>query len=354
MSLYRFIKRERLYILLLVFIIVVNAIMSVPNHARHKRPDSRAKVETGDAAKKSVLTPGLTQKDLEAILAKDKSTNIILSLASILIVAILMLGLIIDMMLVSSKMTKKSLDIATYKLKNVGWNISDVARVVILFLFFGYVTVIIEASLVRIFPLLKHDNLRMVVNTSMLDLLAAIFITYFAVRCYHEKIISLGLSVKNFLKNVFYGIVGYAAAAPVLVGTLFLVTYLVGIAKYVPEKQPIVELFLKEGNKPFLVYTSLFAAILGPFIEELFFRGFMYNAFKKRTGVFWATMITAAVFAGLHTNIVGFLPILVLGVLLTYLYEKTGTLVSPITVHIIHNLSMVFFVFLVKKIGVYG
>jgi membrane protease YdiL (CAAX protease family) len=42
---------------------------------------------------------------------------------------------------------------------------------------------------------------------------------------------------------------------------------------------------------------------------------------------------------------------MILGLLLTYLYERTGTLVSSITVHIIHNLSMVFLVFLVKQAG---
>jgi membrane protease YdiL (CAAX protease family) len=109
---------------------------------------------------------------------------------------------------------------------------------------------------------------------------------------------------------------------------------------------------MKEKNTMFLFYTSLFTAIVGPFIEELFFRGFMYNALKKFTGIFWATMLTAAVFAALHTNVIGFFPILALGIVLAYLYEKTGSLVSSITVHMIHNLSMVMFIFLVKQLGV--
>jgi membrane protease YdiL (CAAX protease family) len=55
------------------------------------------------------------------------------------------------------------------------------------------------------------------------------------------------------------------------------------------------------------------------------------------------------VFAALHSNVVGFLPIMVIGITLTYLYERTGTLVSSITLHIIHNLNMVFLVFMVKQ-----
>ena len=113
-----------------------------------------------------------------------------------------------------------------------------------------------------------------------------------------------------------------------------------------------MELLLKEKGGAFLAYSSLFAAILGPVIEELFFRGFLYGVFKKYIGVFWSMTITAAIFAALHTHIVGFFPIMALGMLLAYLYEKTGTLVSSITVHIMHNLGMVFLVLLIKQVGI--
>jgi uncharacterized protein len=87
-------------------------------------------------------------------------------------------------------------------------------------------------------------------------------------------------------------------------------------------------------------------------MEEIFFRGFMYNAFKKRMGVFWGIAITAVVFSLLHAHWVGFIPILILGVLLTYLYEKTGSLVPSMTVHILHNLASVFMVFIIKAVGI--
>jgi membrane protease YdiL (CAAX protease family) len=137
----------------------------------------------------------------------------------------------------------------------------------------------------------------------------------------------------------------------VLAVILAVTAIVINITKYIPAKQPVVELLLKEKGPAFLAYSSLFAAIAGPVIEELFFRGFLYGAFKKYIGVFWSMMITAAIFAALHAHIVGFVPIMALGVLLAYLYEKTGTLVSSMTVHIVHNLSMLFLVFLVKQIG---
>jgi membrane protease YdiL (CAAX protease family) len=63
-------------------------------------------------------------------------------------------------------------------------------------------------------------------------------------------------------------------------------------------------------------------------------------------------MITSAVFASLHAHWVGFLPILALGLLLVYLFEKTGSLVPSMVVHMMHNVGMVVLVFVVRSIGV--
>jgi membrane protease YdiL (CAAX protease family) len=77
----------------------------------------------------------------------------------------------------------------------------------------------------------------------------------------------------------------------------------------------------------------------------VFFRGFAYNAVKRKWGIPSAMALTAIVFAGLHINLIGFLPIMMLGFLLAYMYEKTGSLISSITIHMIHNALTVGFWF---------
>lgn len=335
----KFIRKERLYILLLIFVLLINVLVVTA--------EKGAKVKGKKAEDIFVQRAALESK-----LANDKHLALLLNLASLLIFSVIILGIFVDSSLLSLKLAKKKMDITTQRIARTEWGIIDVLKVVILFLFFGYMVVIIESLLAGVAPILKDNNFRMMLNSSILDISAAIFIIYFAVIQYKGKIVSLGLSLKNFIKNVYYGLIGYVAAVPILVGTLIVIVIIVNITKYVPERQPVVELFLKEDNATFLAYTSLFAAVVGPMIEELFFRGFMYGALRGRIGILWAMLFTSAVFAGLHTNVVGFLPIMVLGILLAYLYEKTGTLVSSITVHVIHNLSMVFFVFLLKQLRV--
>lgn len=350
----KFFNRERLYILILVFVILFNLVMLFyPEKGRKiKRSKAQSTAIIREERNKRFNEEFFSRRpEIEESLRKNERLALIFGLATLLIFAIVMLGIVTDL-IISTAIFRKKFDIRTLSPPPAKWTIWDICKAVILFLFFGYIIIISEALWSRILPILKSDNIRMILNTSILDCLAIFFVLYFTVIQYKENLESLGLSLKNFFRNVFYGAVGYVALVPVLIVILAVTLVIINITKYVPERQPIVELFLKEKDIAFLTYSSLFAAIFGPVIEELFFRGFMYGVFKKYIGIFWSMILTAAIFAMVHAHIVGFFPIMALGILLAYLYEKTGTLVSSITVHIIHNLSMVFLVFLVKQTGI--
>jgi len=342
----KFLKEERLYILLLIFIIVFNAI--VLSHGWNKDKVKRPVAAQASAFKDQQIK----EREMERLLRKDEKLFTIFGLVSFLILAIALLGLVIDIiilpMILAGRFSIRSLHPPRPK-----WSIWDVCKVAILFLFFGYVIILSEAFLSRVFPIFKTDNLRMMVNSSILDTLVVVFIIYFTVIQYKEPLAALGISARNFLKNVLYGVIGYIALIPVLILILSIIMVIINMTKYIPAKQPVVELFLKEKGAAFLTYSSLFAAIVGPVIEELFFRGFLYGALKKYIGIFWAMTATAILFAALHAHPVGFFPIVALGLLLAYIYEKTGTLVSSITIHMIHNLIMVLLVFLVKQAGIF-
>lgn len=336
-----FFRRERLYVLLLIFVILFNVAVIAPS--TEKRVANKAREDVS-----------LKAEELQVILQANRPLAQMVNLATLLMLAALSLGLFIDITLFIMKRENKAFEIprAVPPSGPVPWNLWDVAKVVVLFLFFGYMLIMIESLLVFTFPIFGNGNFRMMMNSSILDILAAVFIIDIAVGQHRERMASLGLSLKNFSRNVLYGIAGYLAAVPILMLTLVITAIVITLFKYAPEKQAVVALFMKEKNVPFLAYTSFFAAVAGPIIEELFFRGFIYGALKKYTGVFWAMAATGAGFAALHAHPVGFLPIMIIGMLLAYLYEKTGTLVASVTAHMIHNASMVGFVFLLKQLGV--
>ncbi|HSW46910.1 MAG TPA: CPBP family intramembrane glutamic endopeptidase [Phycisphaerae bacterium] len=88
------------------------------------------------------------------------------------------------------------------------------------------------------------------------------------------------------------------------------------------------------------------AAVLAPMGEECLFRGILQTGIKKlmpprRGSVYhrWAAIwLTATAFGLLHVATPQFVPaLIVLGVILGYLYERTGSLWVPIVVHMLFN-----------------
>jgi uncharacterized protein len=109
---------------------------------------------------------------------------------------------------------------------------------------------------------------------------------------------------------------------------------------------------MEEGKRsPWLIgYSLLLACLIGPVVEELFFRGFLYPAIRKKIGMEWAAFASALLFALIHENSFAFLPIFVLGIALCYLYEKRKSLIACMSFHILHNSAFLFYFFLMKKV----
>lgn len=78
-------------------------------------------------------------------------------------------------------------------------------------------------------------------------------------------------------------------------------------------------------------------AVAAPIGEEVFFRGFVYNAFKRRLSVRAAIVLSGLAFALIHASPLGLIVIFPMGMLLAYVYERTGSLWVTITMHALNN-----------------
>lgn len=89
---------------------------------------------------------------------------------------------------------------------------------------------------------------------------------------------------------------------------------------------------------------GLFIVVIGPFLEEVFFRGYALRAFGQRFGAIWGVVLSAALFSAPHalsitTGFIGLLvPIFAGGVILGIVYQRTGNLWSAVVAHCINNL----------------
>lgn len=82
----------------------------------------------------------------------------------------------------------------------------------------------------------------------------------------------------------------------------------------------------------------LFGGLGAPIAEEIFFRGYLFGKFKAAGHVGFGVIFTAVLFGAVHFsdsyNVPG---ICLFGVCLALLYHRTGSLLAPITAHIVNN-----------------
>jgi membrane protease YdiL (CAAX protease family) len=171
----------------------------------------------------------------------------------------------------------------------------------------------------------------------MLDLFVIVAVLAFAVDKQPSSWAMLGRSRRSVEVSVKVGLRSYVTLFPWLILLLMIISEVARTLGFQPPLEPIHRLLFLEHRTEVLLLTALLACLIGPVAEEFFFRGVVYAAIRNRTGRFIAMLISGGLFAAIHTNLMGFLPISALGFLLAYLYERTGTLTASIIVHVFHN-----------------
>jgi len=124
--------------------------------------------------------------------------------------------------------------------------------------------------------------------------------------------------------------IGWAALA--------VIVYLAFAAGYsslfgVPEQEDIAESF---GTLPLQI---LLIAIIAPISEEICFRGMVFGGLRTRLPAWAAALISGLIFGLLHalTGLSAVPPLMAFGVILALLYERTGSIVPGIILHMLNN-----------------
>ncbi len=110
---------------------------------------------------------------------------------------------------------------------------------------------------------------------------------------------------------------------------------LLNIAAYSEAYQETAEVFY--GARFIIQIVCL--GILTPVVEEMMFRGLIYNRIKRRSNnVKHAIVFSGLLFGFYHGNFVQMIYGCLAGFLLAYVYEKYGSLMAPILGHIFLNM----------------
>lgn len=108
-----------------------------------------------------------------------------------------------------------------------------------------------------------------------------------------------------------------------------------------PDQQDITsELGTDTGSVGSVIVAALLVVIAAPIAEEAFFRGFMFAGLRAAMPLWPAAALSGLIFGSLHlgTGDVGVaIQLAILGLILAWLYERSGTLWAPILVHMTNN-----------------
>lgn len=88
-------------------------------------------------------------------------------------------------------------------------------------------------------------------------------------------------------------------------------------------------------------YLLIFSAIfLSPLVEELLFRGFLFNAFFRADQLWWAVVASGLLFSLAHAsnNPISFLIYGCMGAIFMWIYRRTDNLATSIALHGVNNL----------------
>lgn len=118
------------------------------------------------------------------------------------------------------------------------------------------------------------------------------------------------------------------------------------LGRYLPmPKTTPFEQFFSRPTDAYLI--ALFAVTFGPLMEELFFRGFLYPALARRTGVILAVLLTSIPFGLMHylqyRSWGAVLVITMVGVVLTVVRVVTDSVGASFVVHVGYNGTLMLF-----------
>jgi membrane protease YdiL (CAAX protease family) len=117
------------------------------------------------------------------------------------------------------------------------------------------------------------------------------------------------------------------------IGAYLLLAALYSLLIVEPKQEDIAEGF---GALPVQVLLIVIAA---PVSEEVCFRGMLFGGLRRSLPRIPAALLAGLIFGGLHalTGVSAVPPLIIFGFILSLLYEKTGSIVPGILLHMLNN-----------------
>lgn len=209
-----------------------------------------------------------------------------------------------------------------------------------------FLAALISIPFMLILGLLLKQNLFGETSSNLhyliMDFIFQLLAIYFFAKTYKEKDFNITkienhMSLKTFGK---YALISLGASG-ISALWFFLVEFL---SNYFPFIKNSLESFINHisifSGQPILVFISV--VILAPIVEELIFRGIIFNEAAKYKGGAFPIIVSALLFSLAHMQPIQIVYTFIGGLILGFVYSKTHSLPIVMFLHMLNNLLTIF------------
>lgn len=131
-----------------------------------------------------------------------------------------------------------------------------------------------------------------------------------------------------------------------------LIAYGIQLALGRAPENPQLPFLAPEGFSWFGAISMLvFGGLVGPFAEELLFRGVIYTWLRDRWNVWLANLASSLLFGILHGEVSVAGAAFVLGIILAWSYERSRSLWPPVLIHVLNNSAKIVLLYIMLATG---
>jgi len=238
--------------------------------AKAKTASIQAELKAAETAFRQTIEE---KGSFEAYLKDHPREANLVGFGTLFLLVIIFYGLWLDGWCLVKKMRGQPILKTLDFLERPRWTVGDIVRFSILFLTLAIMLGWVGEWLGHLWPAIFHENGRLILHGTLVDVSALLLILYFTHTKHHHHFFKEQIRQGSVWKDVGVGISVYLAVLPIILALLLFLVWLVSLFHYEPPPQKIVEVFIEESGKksPLMIYGIMLAAVIGPFIEEIFF-----------------------------------------------------------------------------------
>lgn len=145
---------------------------------------------------------------------------------------------------------------------------------------------------------------------------------------------------KNIIKYCNFSFPGGINIVVLIFGAISLTTLstiimdLTDFYKYFPDTMKMIGELVTEGN---FITSLLTVGILVPIIEEILFRGLIFNELRKNINIWAAIILQALIFGVFHMNLLQGFVTFFIGIVMGLVYVWVKSIWAPIIIHMVNN-----------------